>query len=134
MDRFFEDFFTEFDNDASYSSWNSRKVPLDIHELNDSYEIIFDLPGVKKEDVHIEVDDNILTISTERKNESKEEKGKFYRFERFSGRLARSLKLPDNINGDNISAKCDNGVLTVKIEKLPNDKNDRDRVKIISVD
>jgi len=81
------------------------------------YHLEVDLPGVKKEDVEISVNDGILTISGERKLEKKEEKENYTRIESFFGRFERNFKLPADADVDNIEAKYENGVLKIFIPK-----------------
>eukprot|EP00595_Chromulina_sp_UTEXLB2642_P000287 CAMPEP_0196762706 /NCGR_PEP_ID=MMETSP1095-20130614/2602_1 /TAXON_ID=96789 ORGANISM="Chromulina nebulosa, Strain UTEXLB2642" /NCGR_SAMPLE_ID=MMETSP1095 /ASSEMBLY_ACC=CAM_ASM_000446 /LENGTH=108 /DNA_ID=CAMNT_0042114303 /DNA_START=194 /DNA_END=520 /DNA_ORIENTATION=- len=103
-------------------------MPLDIKESATSYNIIADLPGLTKQDVKISVHDgNVLVLEAERKQESKEEGDKFYRQERSSGYVSRSLALPDNADHDKISAKFENGVLTLTIDKKQEEAKEKVR-------
>ena len=81
------------------------------------YYLEIDLPGVKKENIDISVNDGILTISGERKLEKKEEKENYVRIESFFGRFERSFKLPADADLDNIEAKYEDGVLKIFIPK-----------------
>jgi len=81
------------------------------------YHLEIDLPGVKKENIEISVNDGILTISGERKLEKKEEKENYTRIESFFGRFERSFKLPSDADLDNIEAKYEDGVLKIFIPK-----------------
>jgi len=83
-----------------------------------AYHVDVDLPGVKKEDIKIDVKDNMLIINGERsfKDEVKEED--YYKVETSFGKFARSFTLPDNVDIENIDASTDNGVLEVVIPKL----------------
>ena len=81
------------------------------------YYLEIDLPGVKKENIDISVNDGILTISGERKLEKKEEKENYVRIESFFGRFERSFKLPPDADLDNIEAKYEDGVLKIFIPK-----------------
>lgn len=81
------------------------------------YYLEIDLPGVKKEDIEISVNDGVLTISGERKLEKKEEKPNYTRIESFFGRFERAFKLPNDADLDNIEAKYEDGVLKVFIPK-----------------
>ena len=81
------------------------------------YHLEIDLPGVKKENIDISVNDGILTISGERKLEKKEEKENYTRIESFFGRFERSFKLPNDADLDNIEAKFEDGVLKIFIPK-----------------
>jgi HSP20 family protein len=76
-----------------------------------------DLPGVPSEGVEIEVKDNVLTISGERKSEHEDTGEGFYRMERLFGRFSRSLDLPSGIDVDAVGASFANGVLEVRIPK-----------------
>ena len=88
-----------------------------------AYHVDVDLPGVKKEDIHIDLKDNVLTVSGERdfKEEVKEED--YYRVETRFGKFSRAFTLPDDADTENIDASCDNGVLEVVIPKLVKPKN-----------
>ena len=83
-----------------------------------AYHVDVDLPGVKKEEIKIDVKDNVLSISGERnfKEEVKEED--YYRVETRFGKFSRSFTLPENIDIENIDASAENGVLEVVIPKL----------------
>ncbi len=90
---------------------------MDIAESDDSLVLRTDLPGVKEDDVQIEVKDGVLTISGERKDEHEEKGEDFHRVERSFGRFSRALSLPDGVDPDKVDAKFDNGVLEVRIPK-----------------
>ena len=74
-----------------------------------------DLPGMKKEDVLVEVEDGFLTLSGERKKETKEEKDNFYREEREYGSFCRTVPLPNGVKADDVKATFNNGVLEVTV-------------------
>ncbi|EOY29990.1 17.6 kDa class II heat shock protein [Theobroma cacao] len=95
-------------------------TPADIKEYPNSYVFIVDMPGLKSGDIKVQVeDDNVLLISGERKREEEKEGAKYVRMERRVGKLMRKFVLPENANADAISALCQDGVLTVTVEKLP---------------
>ncbi len=81
------------------------------------YYLEIDLPGVKKENIDISVNDGILTVSGERKLEKKEEKENYTKIESFFGRFERSFKLPADADLDNIEAKYEDGVLKIFIPR-----------------
>jgi HSP20 family protein len=85
-----------------------------------------DLPGVPKEDIQIEVENGVLTLSGERRQESEERREGFYRSERSYGSFYRAIPLPDDVNEDRIEATYDNGVLELKIP-VPEQKEQRGR-------
>ena len=77
----------------------------------------FSLPGIEKEEVKVELKDNRLTVSGERKKETEEKNTRFHRVEHYYGNFSRSFMLPENIKSDAIEANFKNGVLTVAIPK-----------------
>lgn len=91
--------------------------PVDIIELDDRFEVIMDLPGVKIDDVTIKANNGLLLIAGERLNQSP--KSSILRNERFSGGFMRNFQLDDNLDTENIVAEYEQGVLTIKIPKLP---------------
>ncbi|TXG61849.1 hypothetical protein EZV62_013212 [Acer yangbiense] len=95
-------------------------TPADVKEYPNSYVFVIDMPGLKSGDIKVQVeDDNVLTISGERKREEEKEGVKYVRMERRVGKFMRKFALPENANTDAISAVCQDGVLTVTVEKLP---------------
>jgi HSP20 family protein len=96
-------------------------TPADVKEYPDAYVFIIDMPGLKSGDIKVQVeDDNMLVISGERKREEEGKEGvKYVRMERRVGKLMRKFVLPENANTDAISAVCQDGVLTVTVQKLP---------------
>ncbi len=89
----------------------------DIIENQKSYVLKLDLPGVEKDNVKISYKEGVLTVSGERKNESEEKSGKYFRVERTFGGFSRSFTLPELIKQDEITASFKNGMLTVEIPK-----------------
>ncbi|KAM0036467.1 putative small heat shock protein HSP20 [Helianthus debilis subsp. tardiflorus] len=95
-------------------------TPADVKEYPNSYVFIVDMPGLKSGDIKVQVeDDNVLVISGERNREEEKEGIKYVRMERRIGKFMRKFALPENANTDKISAVCQDGVLTVTVEKLP---------------
>nr|AAP73794.1 17.7 kDa heat shock protein [Carica papaya] len=95
-------------------------TPADAKEYPNSYVFVIDMPGLKSGDIKVQVeDDNVLQISGERKREEEKDGVKYLRMERRIGKFMRKFSLPDNANTDAISAVCQDGVLTVTVQKLP---------------
>nr|AAC36312.1 cytosolic class II small heat shock protein HCT2 [Solanum lycopersicum] len=95
-------------------------TPVDVKEYPDSYVFVVDMPGLKSGDIKVQVEeDNVLLISGERKREEEKEGVKFIRMERRVGKFMRKFSLPENANTDAISAVCQDGSLTVTVQKLP---------------
>jgi HSP20 family protein len=90
---------------------------MDVVEAEDHLVLKADLPGLSEDDVKIEVRDNVLTVSGERKTEREDERRGYYRVERAFGSFSRSLTLPDGIDPDRIQASFDRGVLEVRVPK-----------------
>lgn len=91
---------------------------VDISENEKNFIVEAEIPGVKKEDMKISLQENILTISGEKKTETSEKKEKnFYRSERSYGTFTRSFTLPEEVNPDKVDAKFENGVLRITLEK-----------------
>ncbi|XP_059662030.1 17.3 kDa class II heat shock protein-like [Cornus florida] len=95
-------------------------TPADVKEYPNSYVFVVDMPGLKSGDIKVQVEeDNVLLISGERKREEEKEGVKYVRMERRVGKFMRKFRLPENANVDAISAVCQDGVLTVSVQKLP---------------
>jgi HSP20 family protein len=90
---------------------------LDVREDKNNFVIMAELPGVKKEDVKVSLEDGCLTISGERRNEIKEEDAEVHHMERFFGRFERTLTLPKDIAADRVKAQYQDGILTVTLPK-----------------
>jgi HSP20 family protein len=93
-------------------------TPLaDITEDDKEYIVKTELPGMRKEDVKVTVENGVLTISGERKFEKEEKKKKYHRVERGYGTFMRSFSLPDDANFNKVNAEFRDGVLTVHVQK-----------------
>jgi HSP20 family protein len=122
---------SEFDRMLEASAWPSRRWPLfragpateaatwfpeiDVFENDNRLVTKIDLPGMKKEDVNVEVTDGHLAISGERKTEAEEKKENFYRCEREYGSFYRAVPLPDGVKLEDVKATFTNGVLEVSV-------------------
>jgi HSP20 family protein len=91
--------------------------PVDIEENANAIVVRAEIPGVKKEEITITLDENVLTLSGERKWEHEERKEQFVRRERRYGSFARSFTLPPTIDAEKISAQMNDGVLTLTLPK-----------------
>lgn len=91
--------------------------PMDLVETDADYVLRADLPGMAEQDVKIELEDNVLTISGERRSEDEQRKAGYYRLERSFGSFRRSLTLPEGVDSEAIKATFANGVLEVRIPK-----------------
>jgi HSP20 family protein len=113
VDRLFDAFFGQAERTAG-RRW---VPPMDLVEAGDHFVLKADLPGLRDEDVKLEVQDGTLTISGERKAEHEASEKGWYRIERSFGSFSRSLTLPDNVDASAITADFKDGVLEVHIPK-----------------
>jgi HSP20 family protein len=104
---------------------------VDIIETDAGYGITADLPGLSKEDVKVNIENGVLTISGEKKSEvEKRDENKYYHFERSYGKFSRSFSLPDHVDSVNVEAHFNNGVLQVDIKKTEEAKPKAIEVKV----
>nr|CAA65020.1 small heat shock protein [Petroselinum crispum] len=95
-------------------------TPADVKEYPNSYVFVVDMPGLKSGDIKVQVEeDNVLVVSGERKREEEKEGVKYVRMERKVGKFMRKFVLPENADLENINAVCQDGVLSVTVQKLP---------------
>ena len=95
---------------------------LDLHETDSEYVVTVELPGVRKEDVTVEMTEGVLTVRGEKKSEREEKKERSRYIERSYGSFSRSFTLPANAARDRIDASFKDGVLTLRIAKLEETK------------
>jgi HSP20 family protein len=100
--------------DLGAGTWAPR---VDIYETEDNYIVSADLPGIKKENIGIDLKDNILTIRGEKKFEEKSDKDNYVRAERKYGKFVRSFSISDNVDTEKIRANYKDGVLEITIPK-----------------
>lgn len=121
FDDFDRDFFRGFGNidRTLYGKHTQHVMKTDVKETDQGYEVDVDLPGFKKDEIHLELNDGYLTISTEKSLEKDEEnkKGKMLRQERYAGVMQRSFYVGKNLTEEDIKASYESGVLHVSIPK-----------------
>ena len=119
MNRLFNTLFESPTHNGGSNGGALRRwiPPMDLVETEDDFVLRADLPGLSEEEVNIELEDNVLTISGQRKAEHEERKEGYYRVERASGSFSRSLTLPEGVDPEKVSANFDRGVLEVRIPK-----------------
>ena len=110
IDRLFDDAFRGF-------GFPALKPALDIQETDKQYKIALEVPGVEEKDIQITLDNDVLMVRGEKRQEQEKKEGGFHRVERSYGSFQRALNLPDDANQDSIKASFKNGVLTVTIDK-----------------
>ena len=105
------------DNFVPMFAGNTMSFKTDVRETDKEYIIEADLPGVAKGDIKLDVNEDLLTISVERNEEKNEEKGNYIRRERRFGSSSRSFNV-GNTNQDEVEAKFENGILSIRLPKL----------------
>jgi len=129
------DLFNEFLNTLDTHSEPTQNIvdfnpTVNTREAEDEYYIEVDLPGIKKEDVDVKVEDNILTISGKRKLKNEVKEDDYYKIESSYGSFSRSFTLPEKVDIENIKASSEDGVLEVIIPKLKVTKDSVKKIKI----
>ena len=94
-------------------------MKTDIKEFDDKYEVEIDLPGFKKDELHLELNEGYLTISAEKglEKDEKDKNDKYIRRERYAGSMSRSFYVGENMKEEDIHAKYENGILTLDVPK-----------------
>ena len=108
-----DNFFFDYDN-------NNWTPSVDINESNSAFMITTDLPGIKKSDIEVKIEENLLILNAERKIDKTNDNEKYHFSERRSGTFSRSFKLPKSVKEEKITADFDNGVLSIIIPKAEN--------------
>jgi HSP20 family protein len=116
----------EFDTREGESSFNADFTPaINTREGELAYHIEVDLPGMKKEDINIQVEDNTLVISGERKIKEELKEENYYKIESSFGKFTRSFSLPEDADIEKIHAESQDGILEVVVPKLEVQKVDK---------
>ncbi len=118
----FDAFFNDFDRKAGEESATERErsivtsaPPTDIEESSSHYELSFDMPGIKEEDLNVELNGRTLTVSGKRSRVTTD--NKLHRTEKFFGEYRRTISLPENVKAEEIEANYANGVLSLRLPK-----------------
>ena len=119
VDDIFDDVFP-FGAYNAPAADNRATMNTDVKEFDDRYELEFELPGFKKEDVSLKLDSGYLTISASKgleKDEKEKKDGKYIRRERYEGQCSRSFYVGDGVQAKDVSAKFEDGILKVSVPK-----------------
>ena len=120
-DSFFRDFDENFFGRKNEAPANTgHLMRTDVKETETGFEMDVDLPGIKKEDIQLELEDGVMTISATRNtsSEEKDESGKLIRQERYSGSMKRSFFIGENVTEQDVKAKFEDGVLKLYVPKI----------------
>jgi HSP20 family protein len=102
----------------------------DIEETEKDFRIVFELPGMEKNDIKVSVEDNVLTVSGERKERSEEKNKNFVRSEIRCGSFSRSFSLPRTVDVQNVAADYKDGLLTITLQKTEEAKPKEIEIKV----
>lgn len=129
MDQLFRNWpiLAEINEPLAVADWTP---PVDITEDDKEYLVKAELPEVRKEDLKVKVEDNVLTITGERKSEKEEKGKKYHRIERSYGSFERSFTLPDDADATKVTSEFKDGVLLVHLAKNPGAKPKAIEVKV----
>ncbi len=121
FDRFFADraWPTVTGSETESATPASWAPTVDLRETDEAFILTAELAGLNKKDIEISLEEDTLTLSGERKFEKESENDNYHRVERSYGQFRRSFSLPNTIEGDKVSAKFTNGLLTLTIPKSP---------------
>jgi HSP20 family protein len=125
MPSIFQDFFKPWNqwfDDGGLIGRQTTMPSVNITENNNHYNVAVAAPGLKKEDFKIDVEDNILTISSEKEDKKEEKEDKYTRREYSYTSFSRSFSLPEDVRQEAIDAQYENGVLTIKLPRKENAK------------
>lgn len=119
VNQLFNQTFGGFENFGFEQPLTSENFlpPVDISEDDHNITLQAEIPGVKQEDMNITLENNVLTISGERKFKEEEKKENFHRIERRYGKFTRSFTLPASVNAENVNATFENGLLNITLPK-----------------
>ena len=130
INRIFDESFSrtaDVDDDISMSAW---KPSVDIYETDEAIILKAELPGIKKEDVSVEIKDNVLTLKGERIEDKEIKEGSYFRKERCFGTFSREFNLQHRVQPDKIKARFKDGILKIEVPKPDEEKPKQITVKV----
>lgn len=135
MMSLFDTFFRDFEQGLRAWSGGRSLAPVmvpsvDVTETDEEVKVTADLPGLTDKDVEVTLDNDVLVIRGEKKQEREEKKRSYHLMERSYGRFERHIPLPEGLDLDRAEARFKNGVLTVTVPKLPEAKSKRRQIPV----
>lgn len=132
MNRLFDDFFGDFSLELPGVRPKDRLfVPtMDVAETDKEITVTAELPGLDQKDVEINLTDNLLTITGQKKHEQEQKDAHSYRMERSFGSFERSIELPSEVNKDQVSAEFKKGILKIRLPKIEPQKPQGKKIEI----
>ncbi|MDD3238024.1 MAG: Hsp20/alpha crystallin family protein [Candidatus Gastranaerophilales bacterium] len=107
-------------------------MPIDVQEFEDSYKLKVELPGIKKDDINVDITKNSVTIDAEKQTEKEEQdkKKKYHKSEFRYGKYSRTIYFPEEINVSDTKAKLKNGILNICLPKLEKEEHKKSKLEI----
>ena len=133
FDDFFDFQFPDVDR-ALYGKHAKNVMKTDVREVADGYEMDIDLPGFKKDEVKIQLNNGYLTVAAQKglAKDEKNDEGKYIRRERYSGSMSRSFYVGENVTEEDVHAKFEDGILKIAVPKK--DKEQVEQKKYIAIE
>lgn len=125
MNRLFDEFFGESHQELVEGTWLPA---VDVSETGAEIVVKAELPGMSKDDIELNLQDNVLTVKGEKKQEKKEEKENYHRVERSYGSFSRSFTLPADVDQENVQANFKDGVLMITLPKVEEAKQKKIKI------
>ena len=131
FDNLFEGFFRPMRVNTPFSSGNQLTPAIDVTENGQSYTVKAELPGIKKEDIHVTLQDGVLTISGETREDTEQKEGdRVIRRERRYGKYSRSMTLNKQVDENNVKAAYADGILSLTLPKKEESKPQKINVQV----
>ena len=124
INRMFDDPFFRIGRMADEEGLGMWNPAVDLYEEDDTFVIKAELPGIKKDDIQVDLKDRVLTVSGERTHDNEVKEENYYRRERSYGKFQRAFTLPVEVDSEKIKAEFKDGVLQIEVPK-PEDKKTR---------
>lgn len=125
FDEFFRDFAPGFFIQPLHGDPLPAQIKLDLHERDDAFELQAEIPGVKKEDIQVEIDGNVVSLQAEVRQEDSRKEGRSIRSERYYGSVSRMVQLPTEVDETKAKAKYENGVMRLMLPKKADARSQR---------
>ena len=114
INRMFDNFWGEFKGEDEAM----LAPPVDVTEKAENFVVTAELPGLKKDEINLAIQNNVLTISGSRKRETESKNDRYLRVERSFGSFCRTINLPTSVDGSKIGADFEDGILTIELPKV----------------
>ena len=138
FDRFLEDLFEGFEPEVGMPElWHEHELlegefmpPIDMTETPDAVVLTVEVPGMTREDLQVSIENGILTLRGEKREEERREGEQWHRYERRYGRFERNLRLPEYVDPERVEARYENGILRLQVPKTEEGKSKTRQIEI----